>query len=302
MPKSVMIKARTLLPCLLIACCLLFDGCGATEQLGDERFFGSWRFKQGRVHTIITFRATGTWASDVRISDRFEKIVDKRGKVQGKWVVEEGSLKIIPESGFESDWKVGRIYDYEIVEINKDYLRLKDHLGRVKKWIRVRGQQQGQKGISVSNVSLGPIVVNVKKSEKYIKERYLCIDLQLVISTEGEGQATPAVHPKVREAAILNLSSLTFDELNTNKKIGRLKTKIRSILNPYMQGKIDDVIVNEVIVTRKWDVVEEFLGISQAERPGDGEEQNETGDDGDPEEKGRSENAGDADKKDHMQS
>jgi hypothetical protein len=69
-----MIKAKTLLPCFLMAYCLLLDGCGATEPLGGERFFfGSWRFKQGRVHIIITFRANGTWASDVRISDRFEK-------------------------------------------------------------------------------------------------------------------------------------------------------------------------------------------------------------------------------------
>lgn len=255
-----MIKARTTLPYLLMVSAILFNGCGAAEQRGDERFFGSWRFKQGRVHTIITFRANGTWVSDVRISDRFEKIVEKKGNIEGQWEVAEGLLKMIPvESGFESEWTVGRKYDYEIVEINKDYLRLKDDLGRVKKWIRVRGQRVEGKGTTVSKVGIGPIVVNVKKSKKYIKERYLCIDLQLVVPFEGEEQTAPKLHPKVREAAILNLSNITYDELNTNKKIGSLKTRIRSILNPYMKGAIDEVIINEIIVTKKWDVVEEFL-------------------------------------------
>jgi len=251
---------RSILPFLVMISCILFTGCGPTEQLGDERFFGSWRFKHGRVHTIITFRANSTWISDIRIADRFEKIVDKKGNIEGKWAVEAGSLKMTPlESGFESEWKVGKTYNYEIVEVNKDFLRLKDDLGRVRNWTRVRGQKKEGKDASVSKVNVGPIVVNVKKSKKYIKDRYLCIDLQLVLSIDGAEQPIPKIHPRVREAAILNMSYLTYDELNTNKKIGDLKTKIKRILNPYMQGAIDEVIINDIAVTRKWDIVEEFL-------------------------------------------
>lgn len=254
------IEFRSILPFLLMISCILFTGCGSTEQLGDERFLGSWRFKHGRVHTIITFRANSTWISDIRIADRFEKIVDKKGNIEGKWAVEAGSLKMTPlKSGFESEWKVGKTYNYEIVEVNKDFLRLKDTLGRVRNWIRVRGQKKEGKDASVSKVNVGPIVVNVKKSKKYIKDRYLCIDLQLVLSIDGAEQPIPKIHPRVREAAILNMSYLTYDELNTNKKIGDLKTKIKRILNPYMQGAIDEVIINDIAVTRKWDIVEEFL-------------------------------------------
>jgi flagellar basal body-associated protein FliL len=254
------IDLRFALTFLLMVSGIFITGCGSTEQLGDERFFGSWRFTHGRVHTIVTFRANSTWVSDIRIADRFEKIVDKKGNIQGKWEVASGLLKMIPlESGFESEWKVGKTYTYEIVELNKEFLRLKDHLGRDRKWMRVRGQKKEGKDSSISKVNVGPIVVNVKKSKKYIKDRYLCIDLQLILAIKREEQSIPTIHPKVREAAILNLSSLTYEELNTNRKIRELKKRIKSTLNPYMKGAIDEVIINDIAVTKKWDIVEEFL-------------------------------------------
>ena len=42
-------------------------------------------------------------------------------------------------------------------------------------------------------------------------------------------------------------------------KIGKLRERLRGLMNPYMKGNIDEVLVNDITVTTNWDVVEEFL-------------------------------------------
>jgi flagellar basal body-associated protein FliL len=260
---------------LILIFLVFFSGCGSAGPV-DERFFGSWRYTSGRASTIITFRANGTWASDVRISDRYARIVEKKGSIEGTWSTKEGILKMTPlKAGLEREWKVGKTYFFDVIELTKEELNLKEASGRIRRWVRVRGKQNvGKDGVPEIVLGLGPIVVNVRESKAYFKERYLCVDLKLVLEQTGEDNVSQNLHPRVREAALLHLSSLTYNEINTMEQVERLQRSLKDVLNPYMKGRIERVDIDEIAVTSKKEIVEEFLEkVKNKELPKKGEEE-----------------------------
>jgi hypothetical protein len=72
-------------------------------------------------------------------------------------------------------------------------------------------------------------------------------------------QDIPAIHPKAREAVIIFLSSLVFDDVKDFQKIKIQNKKLAAVLNPYMDGSIKEIKIEHVIVTTDPDQVEEFI-------------------------------------------
>jgi flagellar basal body-associated protein FliL len=122
---------------------------------------------------------------------------------------------------------------------------------------RIRSQKQGQEKI-VQTIKLEPIIVNLNKGEVLVKDRFLCLYLEL-IQEPPSGQSR--VHPRVREALIMHLSSLTYPEVNTYRKLNRLSGELIDLINPYMGGTVKDLVIQNVVVTADEAAVQEFLAL-----------------------------------------
>jgi len=72
---------------------LLLWACSRPEPTAGERLLGSWRAQTRNIHTILNFRANGTWTSQVRIEGDLSRIIEKKGTVTGTWAITpEGRL------------------------------------------------------------------------------------------------------------------------------------------------------------------------------------------------------------------
>jgi hypothetical protein len=72
-------------------------------------------------------------------------------------------------------------------------------------------------------------------------------------------QQVPAIHPKAREAAILFLSSLVYEDVKDFDRVKRQREKLVDVLNPYMEGVIKDIEIEHVIISTTIEKVEEFM-------------------------------------------
>ena len=73
------------------------------------------------------------------------------------------------------------------------------------------------------------------------------------------GQEIPRIHPKAREAAVIFLSSLVFDDVKDFTSLEKQNKKLVAVLNPYMEGSIKEIKIEHAIVTTDIDKVEEFM-------------------------------------------
>jgi hypothetical protein len=89
-------------------------------------------------------------------------------------------------------------------------------------------------------------------------------------------QTVPQFHPRARDAAIMYLSSLTYDDVSDFDRIKSQKEKLKDALNPYMEGLIKDVVIDHVIIAVSTAKVEEFItehtAASTQEEPAEGQE------------------------------
>jgi len=106
---------------------------------------------------------------------------------------------------------------------------------------------------------MGPVVVNLNKNRSNDKDRYLCMNLNLILNELMPDQEIPEIHPKAKEAAIIFLSSLIFNDVKDFESIKLQNKKLVKVLNPYMQGIIKEVAVEHVIVAADIEKVEEFI-------------------------------------------
>ncbi len=238
-----------------------FLGYGCSKDVSsDDRFTGSWRMKKGRAHKILQIRANGTWLGEVRKEGRLGKVVTKEEEVSGTWVVADNFLHMTATKTALGDaWKVGETVAFEIIEITELLMIIKKPSGSKESWIRVKSQkvEEGEKLLRA--VSMEPIVVNLSRNRPGGKNRYLCIELEFVFTPRGEGVPLPKLHPKVRETAIINLSSLAYSDVNTMDKVGKISDNLLKILNPYAKGQIESIAIKNIAVTSHWNSVEAFL-------------------------------------------
>jgi hypothetical protein len=276
-------------------CVLLFSGsygCSKEEIPADGRFIGSWRMKKGRGFKDLTFLADGTWQSKVRKEgSQAAKAKAKDDEFSGTWVVADGFLNMTAtEAKVENEWIVGETISFTIIEITESKMQIKKPDGTIETWGKIIKQQAEGKERPAIILPVKPFVVNLSKEKPVSKDRYLCIELKLVLKPSEEKVVAPGeekvvaplpkIHPKVKEAMIFHLSALTYSEINTIDKLGAVRNMLLQIINPYAKGQIESISIQNITVTSQWKSVEAFFSHYEeipAETKGENEKKTEEG-------------------------
>ncbi|MBU0992224.1 MAG: flagellar basal body-associated FliL family protein [Proteobacteria bacterium] len=276
----------------------LLSGCKSGPKV-EEFLLGSWRMNQGKVHSILSFHANGSWILENRVEGKLSKIVAKKGKISGEWFYTdelEGGLpegqgekekkdetgkkneaeteaskpkiflvmSVIASDDEETGWQKGVTKPFEIVELNKDRLVLKGFDDMVMEWMRVSSSGKNTDEVTGGTIkaSLGSIIVNLSRTQIRHKRRYLCLDVDIILEVPYEEgtlpPAPPKLHPRVREAAIFYLSSKTYQELRTVDKAQEILNELKDVLNPYLENKIQELVINTIIITTERKIVEDY--------------------------------------------
>jgi hypothetical protein len=239
-----------------VAAGLLLCACGRPEPTAAERLLGSWRAQTRNIHTILNFRANGTWTSQVRIEGSLSRIVQKKGTVAGTWEVNpEGRLLMTAtETPIAIGWEQGQPVSFEIVALTDAVLQLDDQAGRKLALERVKIQNPAGGGQFVT-LDLDPIVVNLRTASPNDPPRFVCVSIGLVLANDRGAVATP----KVREAIIFHLGALTYADVSTPEALEALKSDLHRLVNPYLRGAVSELHFNRMVVTTQQRVVDEFL-------------------------------------------
>ncbi len=254
-------------------------GCGEKEKGDEELALGNWTQYRNRAYILLVINPKGTWSSSVRIADATSKIVSSRGNATGSWHMEEGQLIFtVVESDIEEIWEKNDTSFFEIVELGERLMLLKEESGRVAEWKKTSSKQ----GVDVEAdlakvVSMAPYAVNLNKNSSNAQDRFLCLNMQLVLKELMPDQKVPDFHPRARDAAIIFLSSLVFGDVENFDQIKEQKKKLVDVLNPYMDGFIKDIEIEQVIIATSVTKVEEFI----IEHTIGKEEEGEAGEEGD---------------------
>jgi flagellar basal body-associated protein FliL len=203
----------------------------------------------------------GAWYSAVRIADATSKIVESKGDAKGSWHMEEGQLIFtVVESNIEEIWEKNDTSFFEIVELGERTMLLKEENGRVGEWNKTTTQKPGEvEAVKEVLISMEPIAVNLNKNSSNAQDRYLCLNMNMVLKELMPDQEIPAIHPKAREAAILFLSSLVYEDVKDFEQVKLQRLKLLDVLNPYMEGFIKDIVIEHVIISTTIEKVEEFI-------------------------------------------
>ena len=255
-----MIPMRYLL--LFWLCLFLIPaGCGEKEPSKDELVWGNWVNSRGRTHTLLVINAKGVWQSSVRIADVTAKIVKSKGDANGTWHLEKDQLIFtVMESTIEEVWEKNTTSFFDILELDAGVMKLKAENGSVGEWKKTTSAKPGKEGEDQSLViPMEPIAVNLNKISSNTKDRYLCLKMKIILQELMPGQKVPQFHPRAREAALVFLSSLIYNDVKDFDRVKEQKEKLVKVLNPYMEGVIKDIEVEHVIVTDTYEKVEEFL-------------------------------------------
>jgi len=242
----------------------LLSGCFGGEKTPDieEQLIGSWNRYWNKSYFLLIIRANGSWKSDVRVEGASSKIIGKKGSASGNWRIEENHLVLtVTESNIEDLWVKDQTLFCEIVEINNDLMKLRYPSQRIVTWKRSRVKKKArQDGEPLPPVIKPlPVVVNLNKIRSHDKDRYLCVDLELTLQELMPEQEVPGFHPKAREAAVIFLSSLTYQEVKTFDKVKAVKKQLEVLLTPYFKGQMKDITISHVVIASTMEKVDEFL-------------------------------------------
>lgn len=255
--------------CLILLLALMM-GCGEKEKKEDPRLLliGSWRFSYRNIHSILNFKNNGTWNLENRVEGKYSKIVEKKGALTGTWLLEENRLTINVEDdggGEVEMWALGS-HVFEVVRLDAVTLVLKDEKEKEREWSKVRAQQAKAGEVQAhQTIPIKPLIVNVTKTRDMEKSRYLCIDLEVVLTLElptanpEEIPPPPPLHPEVREKILIYLSSFTYRDLNSFDKIKKIKAHLETIMRPYFAGQMDELHINNVVVASSEASLDEFI-------------------------------------------
>lgn len=236
-------------------------GCSKEERGKKNLAVGNWAQYRNRAYILLITNPKGTWQSSVRISDATSKIVASKGDAQGSWYMEEGQLIFtVTESNIEKIWKKNSTHFFEIVELSENLMLLKEESGRVAEW-RKTNPKRARNAVDemATAISMKPIAVNLNKIRSNTQNRYLCLKMEMVLKELMPDQEIPVIHPRAREAAIIFLSSLIYNDVKNFEQVKIQKSKLVEVLNPYMEGFIKDIEITHVIISTTMEKVEEFL-------------------------------------------
>ncbi|MCP4719492.1 MAG: flagellar basal body-associated FliL family protein [Desulfobacteraceae bacterium] len=257
-------------------------GCGEKEKGDEDLVVGNWTQYRNRAYILLIISPKGNWHSSVRIADVTSKIVKSKGDAKGSWHLEEGQLIFtVIESNIEEIWEKNDTSFLEIVELGERIMLLKEESGRIAEWKKTSAQKSGDtESEKAVVIPMKPIAVNLNKNRSNTQDRYLCLNMNMVLKELMPDQKIPAMHPKAREAAIIFLSSLVYDDVKDFDQVKIQRSKLVDVLNPYMEGFIKDIEIEHVIISTTMEKVEEFL-IEHTMGPKEGaEEENGEKEDG----------------------
>ncbi|MCK5542555.1 MAG: flagellar basal body-associated FliL family protein [Desulfobacterales bacterium] len=234
-------------------------GCSREPEIG-EMVLGGWTNKRGDSHVYLKIKMENKWEASVKIADVTSKIIQVRGKASGKWHIENNSLVLtVFESGVLKVFKKNDTSFFEITKLNDEVMELMDSYGRIITWKAVR-PKKGQVNLNIVNsIRMEPFTVNLNKLRSRDKDRYLCLNLKIILKEFMPGADLPKIHPKAREAVLIYLSSLVYKDIKDLETVKGVQGRIKSILNPYIGDMIESVEIDHVIVASTIDRVEEFL-------------------------------------------
>ncbi|WP_244154240.1 flagellar basal body-associated FliL family protein [Desulfospira joergensenii] len=236
-------------------------GCGEKTQSKEELVQGNWILFRNRTYILLILNPKGEWQSSVRIADATSKIVKSKGDAKGTWHLEEEQLIFtVMDSSIEEVWEKNTTSFFEIVELGASVMKLRAENGNLAEWKKTTTGKSGKEQESSSlMIPMEPIAVNLNKISSNTKDRYLCLKMRLVLQELMPGQKVPRLHPRAREAAMVFLSSLIYNDVKDFDRVKAQKAKLLKVLNPYMEGAIKDIEIEHVIVTDTHEKVEEFL-------------------------------------------
>jgi hypothetical protein len=236
-------------------------GCGEETKSQTQMVLGNWTQYKNRAYTLLIFHTAGTWDSAVRIADVTSKIVKTKGSAKGTWHIDNNQIIFtVSESDMEMVWETNATIFFDIVELKEGSMKLKADSGRVDTWKQTVAPKAVESDEDVVLIlPMGPVVVNLNKNRSNDKDRYLCLNLNMVLKELMPGMEIPPIHPKAREAAIIFLSSLIFNEVKDFDRIKIQVKKLTAILNPYMEDFIKEITIEHVIVATEVDKVDEFI-------------------------------------------
>ncbi|MBU1170171.1 MAG: flagellar basal body-associated FliL family protein [Proteobacteria bacterium] len=258
---------------------IINTACNRAPEI-DLLLIGSWRIKRANIHAIHSFRQNKSWVEQERVEGKFSRIVETKEKVEGNWAVEhskaDGKMFLIITPSTIRDgkgpWVKDQAFRFEVLDINKDKMILKQENDQVTTWTRVRSKQteDGEIDLSIALVNPGPIVVNLQMDRNHEKFRFLCLDMELSVEdAEGLDYLSPEknpdtevityhLHPIIRDMAISFFSAQTYKDTKSLDKVKDVVNQFKIVLNPYFEGRLTDVKVNKVVVTANKESVLEF--------------------------------------------
>jgi flagellar basal body-associated protein FliL len=281
---------KVLLNRCAVVCAVMFmvlagiAGCGGEKKKNLDLVLGNWIHYKNRTYILIAIDMKGTWTSSVRIADVTSKIVGSKGTAGGTWHLDEGQLILTVErSDIEDVWEKNDTRFYKVLELSDHLIILEGENGRKEEWKKTVRQKKDDAGAVNPIVTMAPYAVNLDRHSSNAQDRYLCLSIHLELVELMPEQSVPQFHPRARDAAIMYLSSLTYDDVSDFDRIKAQKEKLKNALNPYMEGLIKDVVIDHVVVAVSAAKVEEFIiehtAASTEEEPAEGEE-GETGEEG----------------------
>ncbi len=256
---------------------ILLGGCGKEEKNQNEFAVGNWTQFRNRAYILLITNPKGEWNSSVRIADVTSKIVSSKGTAKGTWHIEKGQMIFtVTESDIEEVWEKNATTFLDIVELTESIMRLRNEAGREIVWKQTNKQKAATADEPIAQMlAMGPMAVNLNKNRSNDKDRYLCLNLNLILKELMPEQEIPPMHPKALEAANIFLSSLVFNDVKDFDAIKVQGKKLVDVLNPYLNGFVKEVEIEHVIVAADIDQVEEFIiehTISDEPVPEEGEE------------------------------
>lgn len=234
--------------------------CKEKEISLSERAVGNWIQSENRAHILWVINPKGEWAFSVKIFDVTGKIVNSIRSAKGIWQIEEDQMIVtVMESDVEEVWEKNATIFFDIIELTETVMQLKEESGLIAVWKKINTKKTANAERLNDIIPMGPIAVNLDKHRSHDKNRYLCLNMNLMLHEMMPGQEIPRIHPKAREAAVIFFSSLVFDDVKDFTSIKKQNKKLVAVLNPYMEGSIKEIKIEHAIVTTDIDKVEEFM-------------------------------------------
>lgn len=254
---------------LILAFCLALSAC-AEKQKDDDRLMllGNWRASHMNVHTVLTLRNNGSWQAEDRVEGRHTRIVEKRGKSTGRWNLESKDRIVFSVETAEEAamWPAGSMQSFDITSKDAGLMVFKREGGRTLEWRKIRAERPEEGEVLLHQVvNMPPLLVNVARSRLLERQRFLCMEMEFVLSLETPVQIPeeipppPPLHPEVREILLFYLSSLEYKDINSFDKVKAQRLHLRQMLNPYFENRLHEIEVRNIIVASSKESFEEFI-------------------------------------------